>query len=174
MSEGIGSKLKIAGIVRESIVDGPGIRFVIFSQGCPHHCEGCHNEATHGFDGGYECSIQRLLKEIDKDPILQGVTFSGGEPMCQAEAFLELAREIKKRGLNLVIFTGYTYEGLLEMDVINPVIGELLELTDYLIDGPFILSQRDLTLQFKGSRNQRTIDVKATRSTGKLTLCDEL
>lgn len=174
MSEGVSTKLKIAGIVRESIVDGPGIRFVIFSQGCPHHCEGCHNEATHDFNGGYECSIQRLLNEIDKDPILQGVTFSGGEPMCQAEAFLELGKEIKNRGLNLVIFTGYTYEDLLDMEVINPAIGELLELTDYIIDGPFLLAQRDLTLQFKGSRNQRTIDVKETRSTGELTLCESL
>ncbi|MCI9640020.1 MAG: 4Fe-4S cluster-binding domain-containing protein [Emergencia sp.] len=75
--------LRIAGVVKESIVDGPGIRFVVFSQGCPHHCPGCHNAVTHDFEGGYDCSIERILAEIDANPLLDGVTFSGGEPVCQ-------------------------------------------------------------------------------------------
>ncbi len=166
------STIRIAGIIRESIVDGPGIRFVVFSQGCPHQCVGCHNEKTHDFNGGYECSIDKILNEIDKNPILQGVTFSGGDPMCQPEGFLELAREIKNRNLNLFIYTGFVYEQLLEMGKDNPSISELLNLTDYLIDGPFVLSQRDLTLPFKGSRNQRSIDLKSTRKSGELRLCE--
>lgn len=168
------NKIRIAGIVRESIVDGPGIRFVVFAQGCPHKCDGCHNEATHDFIGGYECSIENILAEIDKNPILQGVTFSGGEPLCQPQGFLALAREIKKRGLNLVVYTGFTYEKLLDMEKSEQSVGELLDLIDYLIDGPFLLPQRDLTLQFKGSRNQRTIDMKATRLTGDFKLCGTL
>lgn len=107
--------IKIAGIVRESIVDGPGIRFTIFSQGCPHGCPGCHNPETHDFAGGQDCSIERLLEEIDKDPLLAGVTFSGGEPFCQAEAFALMGKYIKKRGLTITIFSGYTYEEISSM-----------------------------------------------------------
>ncbi|QAT42802.1 anaerobic ribonucleoside-triphosphate reductase activating protein [Aminipila luticellarii] len=162
------SSIRIAGIVRESIVDGPGIRFTVFCQGCPHGCKGCHNPETHDFKGGYDCSIEKLLHEIDKDPLLSGVTFSGGEPMCQPEAFLTLAREIKKRELNIVIFTGYTLEELQSMADENPSIGELLLFTDYLIDGRFVREERDLTLQFRGSGNQRYIDMNLTREAGHI------
>ena len=197
--------LKLAGIVAESIVDGPGIRFAVFCQGCPHHCEGCHNPQTHPFEGGTPVRPERLLQEIDKDPILKGVTFSGGEPLCQAPAFLELAKGIKERGLDIVVFTGYKLEDLLEYINDNSQMGvqgsendligkatdlsadqynetaklamldadavrELLELTDILIDGPFLLDERDLTLQFRGSRNQRVIDMNRTRETGEITL----
>ena len=78
-----GEILRLAGIVRESIVDGPGIRFTVFCQGCPHGCPGCHNPETHDFKGGSDCSVDRLMEEIDKDPILAGVTFSGGEPFAR-------------------------------------------------------------------------------------------
>lgn len=154
--------LRLAGIVRESIVDGPGFRFTIFCQGCPHHCPECHNPATHDFKGGKEITFDRLLAEIDKNPLLAGVTFSGGEPFCQAEAFASLAKEIKKRNLDIVTFTGYTYEQLLDMAETDPAIQHLLDCTDLLIDGPFIKEEKDLTLQFRGSRNQRIIDMKAT------------
>ena len=165
--------IRIAGVVRESIVDGPGFRFTVFCQGCPHNCEGCHNQATHDFSGGYDCDISRILEAIDKNPLLDGVTFSGGEPMCQAEAFCSLAAEVKKRNLNIVTYTGYTYEELLIMSEKDIWIKKLLDLTDILIDGRFILSQRDLTLLFRGSRNQRVIDMNMTRSKGELIMAEK-
>ena len=157
------NSLRIAGIVRESIVDGPGIRFTIFCQGCPHACDGCHNPETHDFAGGKDVSIERLLEEIDKDPLLAGVTFSGGEPFCQPEGFVELGKRIKERGLNITAFSGYTLEELMSLGIQNAAIAELLELTDILIDGPFQKELKDLTLQFRGSKNQRVIDMNETR-----------
>ena len=165
--------LRIAGIMRESIVDGPGIRFAIFCQGCPHDCPGCHNPETHDFGGGTEVGIEKILAAIDEDPILKGVTFSGGEPTCQAEGFAALGRAIKERGLDITMFSGYTYEQLLERAKNEPALQELLDLTDLLIDGPYVKAQRDLTLQFRGSRNQRLIDMKATRQEGKVVLWEQ-
>lgn len=162
--------LRLAGIVRESIVDGPGIRFTVFCQGCPHGCEGCHNPETHDFNGGSDCSIDRLLEEIDKNPLLAGVTFSGGEPFCQPESFVNLGRQVKARGLNITAFSGYTLEKLTEMAAKDAAVGELLEITDILIDGPFVKELRDLTLQFRGSSNQRVIDMNETRKAGKIVL----
>lgn len=158
--------IRLAGIVRESIVDGPGIRFTVFCQGCPHDCPGCHNPETHDFDGGSDCSTERLLAEIDKDPLLAGVTFSGGEPLCQPEAFADMAQQVKDRGLSVAVYSGYTYEQISEMSAENDAVRRLMELTDILIDGPFIEKERDLTLQFRGSRNQRVIDMNKTRAVG--------
>lgn len=169
--------LRLAGVVRESIVDGPGIRFTVFAQGCPHHCKGCHNESTLDFNGGVETEIESILREIDKNPLLSGVTFSGGEPFCQAEGFCTLAREIKARGLHIVTFSGYTYEELMLLIEKPGPAGEackaLLGLTDLLIDGRFELALRDLTLCFRGSQNQRLIDMNQTRETGKIVLDDK-
>lgn len=151
--------IRIAGIVRESIVDGPGIRFVVFSQGCPHRCEGCHNPATHDFSGGYDCNIGKIIAEIDKDPLLSGVTFSGGEPFCQVEEFLALGRLVKERGLHIVAYSGYTLEELQEMAAKEEKMAQLLQLIDILVDGPFVLKEKDLTLPFRGSRNQRLIQM---------------
>lgn len=162
--------IRLAGIIRESIVDGPGIRLTVFCQGCPHGCEGCHNPETHDFAGGSDCSIDKLIAEIDKNPLLAGVTFSGGEPFCQPEGFVSLGRKIKERGLNITTFSGYTLEELEEMAVQNADVGKLLELTDILIDGPFVKEMRDLTLQFRGSSNQRVIDMNKTRECGKVVL----
>lgn len=159
--------IRLAGVVRESIVDGPGLRFTVFCQGCPHGCEGCHNPATHDFEGGYDCEISKIIAAVDENPLLDGVTFSGGEPMCQPEAFTVLAEELKKRNLNIMVYTGYTYEELLELAETRPAVGKLLELTDYLVDGRFILAQRDLTLPFRGSTNQRILDMKQTFAAGK-------
>lgn len=169
--------LRLAGVLRESIVDGPGIRFTVFAQGCPHHCSGCHNQSTHDFNGGMVTEIANILGEIDKNPLLSGVTFSGGEPFCQAEGFCSLAKEIKKRGLNIVTFSGYTFEELMKLaEKPSPDgegIRELLDLTDLLIDGRFELAQRDLTLQFRGSKNQRIINMNKTREAGKIVLDDK-
>ncbi|HYE67475.1 MAG TPA: anaerobic ribonucleoside-triphosphate reductase activating protein [Anaerovoracaceae bacterium] len=149
--------MRIAGIVRESIVDGPGLRFSIFSQGCPHDCKGCHNESTHDFDGGYDCERSKILEEIDKNPLLTGVTFTGGEPFCQAKEFYKLGVDIKARGLDIVAYSGYTLEELQEMAKNDEYVDQLLGIVDYLVDGPFVLEERDLTLEFRGSRNQRFI-----------------
>jgi anaerobic ribonucleoside-triphosphate reductase activating protein len=150
-----GETIRIAGIIRESIVDGPGLRFSIFSQGCPHGCKGCHNESTHDFNGGYDCELSNILAEIDKNPLLSGVTFTGGEPFCRPKEFYKLGVEIKARGLDIVAYSGYTLEQLQQMALKDELIQKLLEVIDYLVDGPFILEERDLTLEFRGSRNQR-------------------
>lgn len=156
--------IRIAGIVRESIVDGPGIRLVVFTQGCPHHCEGCHNPQSHDFEAGYDCELSKITAELDKNPLLSGVTFSGGEPFCQPQALHELALEVKKRGLSLMTYSGYTYEQLVAMAKTNAAVGQLLEDTDILVDGRFVLAERDLTLTFRGSRNQRIIDMVKTNT----------
>lgn len=172
---GAPDKIRIAGVVRESIVDGPGLRFVVFCQGCPHGCPGCHNEATHDFSGGYDCEIEKILAAIEKDPLLDGVTFSGGEPLCQPAAFHALAQEIKRRfpGMNIVTFTGYTYEELQPLAAQDPDLAGLLNLTDLLIDGRFVEAEKDLTLQFRGSRNQRIIDMNATRAAGQVVISEK-
>ena len=162
--------IRIAGVVRESIVDGPGLRFVVFCQGCPHGCKGCHNVATHDFSGGYDCEFDKILNAIDQNPLLDGVTFSGGEPLCQSEAFYKLAVEVKKRNLNIMTYTGYTYEELLKIGETDHWIPDLLSLTDLLVDGKFVEEEKDLTLAFRGSRNQRVIDMAKTRESGKVTL----
>ena len=133
--------LRIAGIEPESFVDGPGIRLTVFTQGCHHNCPGCQNPQTHDFEGGHF------------------MTFSGGDPMDQAAALIPLAREIKERGLNLVIFTGYTYEQLMKLTPEKPELFELLTFADILIDGPFIMAKKSLDIKFRGSWNQRIIDV---------------
>lgn len=162
--------IRIAGIVRESIVDGPGIRFTVFCQGCPHACEGCHNPETHDFTGGSDCGIDRLLEEIEKNPLLAGVTFSGGEPFCQARGFAELAKKVREKNLSITVFSGYTLEQLNEMSKQDEDVRELLQLTDILIDGPYIKELRDLTLRFRGSSNQRVIDMNRTREKGETVL----
>ena len=175
MEEGFKEKeaIRIAGVVRESIVDGPGIRFVVFCQGCPHHCPQCHNAETHDFAGGYDCSVEKILAAVDADPLLDGVTFSGGEPACQPEGFLSLAEGVKARGLNIVMYSGYTYEELLLRAEKDESLGALLMLVDVLIDGRYEASKRDLTLSFRGSRNQRPIDLVKTRQAGKIVLAEK-
>lgn len=160
--------LRLSGIVRESIVDGNGLRFVVFCQGCPHHCPGCHNPQTHDFSGGKDVPLTRILAEIVKNPLLQGVTFSGGEPFCQAGAFAELARRIKALPgrLDVTVYSGYTYKELARKARTDPDTAALLKAADYLVDGPYQKDQRDLTLRFRGSRNQRYLDLRQTLRTG--------
>ena len=128
--------------------------------------------ATHDFSGGYDCEISRILEAIDENPLLDGVTFSGGEPMCQPEAFYNLAVQVKERGLNIVTYTGFTYEELMTMGESNIGVKKRMDLTDILVDGRFVLEERDLTLPFRGSANQRLIDMNLTRELGKLTLAE--
>ena len=160
--------LRIAGTLSDSIVDGPGIRYVIFTQGCPHHCPGCHNPQTHDFAAGQDADVVQILEQIANNPLLTGVTFSGGEPICQASALVPIAEAVKNMGKHLMIYTGYWYEQLLQMN--NPAVTRLLELADLLVDGPFVLEEKNLTLSYRGSENQRVIDLEKTRMTGKLVL----
>lgn len=163
-------QVRIAGIEPESFVDGPGIRLTVFTQGCKHNCLECHNPQTHDFNGGHLISLAEILSMIEENPLLDGVTFSGGDPMEQAEALVPLAREIKERGLNLVIFTGYVFENILSRREQYPHMYELLTFADMLVDGPFVLSKRCLDLKFRGSRNQRLIDVPMSLSQGRAVL----
>lgn len=164
-------ELTIAGVVKESIVDGPGIRYTVFTQGCPHHCPGCHNPQTWAFEGGQPTTAQALFEDFQKDPILKGITFSGGEPFCQPEPLTELAKLVHGAGKDVTIFTGYTYEQLLEKQ--DPAVDALLAQCDLLIDGPFVMAQRNLELWFRGSENQRLIDMKKTRQAGCVVLLPE-
>lgn len=154
--------LRIAGIANDSIVDGPGIRFTIFVQGCPHRCKGCHNPQTHDFNGGEVVTLESLLEKIKSNPLLDGVTFSGGEPFYQAKPLYELALEVKKLGMSIVVYSGYTIEDLFKMSEEEPnnFYIDLLSTVDYLIDGPFKLDKRNILLKFRGSSNQRIINVQ--------------
>ena len=158
--------LRIAGIVEESIVDGPGLRYVIFTQGCARHCPGCHNPETQPFEGGRLVSLDWILQDVQKNPITRGVTFSGGEPFAQSEELTVLGRELKQRGYNLTAFSGFTFEELAADGRFRP----LLELLDILVDGPFVLAERSLLLRFRGSRNQRVLDVPKSLSAGRAVL----
>jgi anaerobic ribonucleoside-triphosphate reductase activating protein len=163
--------LRIAGIVTESVVDGPGVRYVVFAQGCPHACEGCQNPDTWDPKGGYETTPRELIKQIRKAPAsIRGVTLSGGEPFMQAAEMADLARRVHALGMNVVTYTGYVYEDLCAMAEKNPAIAQLLDQTDLLVDGPFIMELKDISLRFRGSSNQRLIDMKATRDEGRLVL----
>ena len=168
------NELRIAGIVKESIVDGPGIRFVVFAQGCNHKCKGCHNPGTHPFDGGKTVTINSIIEQARKNPLLDGITLSGGEPFEQAEAFSTLAREAKKLGLNVMTYTGYTYEHLSKHSSDRKDWGKLLEETDILVDGKFELGKKNALLRFRGSTNQRIIDLKRTRTYNNLVLAEDI
>lgn len=151
-----GTKLNLAGIVDESIVDGPGLRLTVFTQGCPHHCPGCHNPQTWDFRENMNVDVGEILARYDEDPLLEGVTFSGGEPMAQAGALSVLARAIRERGGDVWCYTGYTYEELVASS--DPDIDALLEEVDVLVDGPFVMAMRDPDIDFRGSSNQRLLD----------------
>lgn len=154
--------VNVAGIVRESIVDGPGFRFVIFCQGCPHGCKACHNPDTHAFKENKLIGVDELFESIMKPRLGKGVTFSGGEPFCQAAPFAKLGEKLKAEGIDILIFTGYEYEELIKMAKYNESIMRLIKTADYIVDGKYKEELRDLSLKFRGSSNQRIIDVKKT------------
>lgn len=158
-------KIRIAGTINDSIVDGPGMRYTIFTQGCPHNCDGCHNPQTHSFDGGTIEDTDDLFKKITNNPLLDGVTYSGGEPFCQAEPLYYLGKKIKDAGLSIIAYTGYTFEYLIKNADDNNKYKELLSVVDVLIDGKFEKDKKSYLLNFKGSSNQRTIDVRKSMET---------
>ncbi|NMA00955.1 MAG: anaerobic ribonucleoside-triphosphate reductase activating protein [Clostridia bacterium] len=160
-------KIRIAGIVSDSVVDGPGVRYTIFTQGCPHHCQGCHNPQTWDPKGGEEKRIRDIVRDIKRHPFIQGITLSGGDPFLQAQESAFLAKEVKEKyNLNVVTYTGYLMEELLASN--NEHFMELLKNTDILVDGPYMEELRDLNIQFRGSTNQRLIDVPKTLKLGKV------
>ena len=156
--------VNLAGIVSDSIVDGPGIRTTLFAQGCPHHCPGCHNPETWDFSGGHEATTDQILGIVRFNPISRGVTFSGGEPFAQAAGFAQIAKALKAGGYEVASYSGFTFEELLEG---TPEQKELLGWLDVLIDGPFLLTEKSLELPFRGSRNQRIIDVPKSLAAGQ-------
>lgn len=164
-------RISLSGISGDSIVDGPGIRLTIFTQGCPHHCPGCHNPQTHDPDGGSWGDTEDILAAAAENPLLDGITLSGGDPFLQPVPCLELAKGAHRLGLNVWTYTGYTWEDLWAEN--DPEKIALLKETDVLVDGPFLLAERSLELKFKGSKNQRTIDVKKSLEQGKVVLWEE-
>lgn len=160
-------QMRIAGTINDSIVDGPGFRFTVFTQGCPHHCPGCHNPKTHDFEGGKLADTQEIIEKFRKNELLDGITLSGGEPLCQSEACRVLAQAAHESGLNVWCYTGYTFEELMEGFEAHPEWAALLQEVDVLVDGRFILAQRTLEARFRGSKNQRLIDVPASLAQGR-------
>lgn len=164
-------RISLSGITGDSIVDGPGLRLTIFTQGCLHHCPGCHNPQTHDPEGGSWADTEDILAAAAENPLLDGITLSGGDPFLQPVPCLALAEGAHKIGLNVWTYTGYTWEALLEENDAEKL--ALLKETDVLVDGPFLLAERSLELQFCGSRNQRLIDVKKSLAEGKVVLWEE-
>lgn len=162
-----------ADLQTDSIVDGPGLRAVIWTQGCHHNCKGCHNPTTHDFNGGGLVPVSLVCETIDELEYHTGITFSGGDPMYQPVACNEIAAYAKSKGYNIWVYTGFTFEELMKMSESMPIYKEFLEKIDILVDGRFILEQRDLNLLFRGSRNQRLIDVKKTLKNKEITLLNE-
>ncbi|MGM9972513.1 MAG: anaerobic ribonucleoside-triphosphate reductase activating protein [Clostridiaceae bacterium] len=164
------NKIRLAGILKESLVNGPGMRRVFFSQGCSHNCKGCFNPETHDFHGGYIWDADELVKDVKDNPLLKGVTFSGGDPFQQAEAFAYLAQELKKLGLNIWSYTGYTFEYLVENMNKVPNWKAMLNNIDVLVDGKFEEDKKEEGLKYRGSSNQRIIDVKQSLEALKVVL----
>lgn len=157
-------ELRIASLIDDSIVDGPGLRYAIYVQGCPHRCLGCHNPQTHDFTGGQVMDTSEIWTEIRENPLLSGITFSGGEPFSQSEPLLELAKKAHDEGLSVWAYSGWTFEELLTQG--DKDMKALLRETDVLVDGAFQQDQRSLELSFRGSKNQRLIDVQTSLKEG--------
>ena len=172
--------MRIANYIHDSIEDGPGLRFVVFVQGCSHNCPGCHNPDTHDPDGGREVNVLNLVEEMLKNPLCEGLTISGGEPFDQAVETSRLAlwAQLKdktvwttakaERWVKEFGGTGYRFEDLLKRE--DPFVGSLIRCSDVLVDGPFIQSMKSYEAKFRGSTNQRLIDVQKSLEEGRVVL----
>lgn len=164
-------KIRLANhLQRDSVVDGIGIRTIIWTQGCAHACPDCHNQNTHSFNGGFEVDIDNIKKEIDTLELQSGITFSGGDPLYQIDAVIELSKYIAKKNMNIWVYTGFTYEEVLKM----PRGKELLQIIDVLVDGKFDINKKSLDAPFRGSTNQRIIDTKESIKKKSIVLVEEL
>lgn len=157
-------ELCISGLANDSIVDGPGLRYTIFTQGCPHHCPGCHNPETHAVNQGKKIDLDQIITDISNNPLLDGVTFSGGEPFLQSKACTCLAKLLHEKNLNIWVYTGYTFEELMQSKHTDWY--AFLKQIDVLVDGHFEQQNRSLDLKYKGSTNQRIIDMKNSLKQG--------
>lgn len=162
------TQLRIAGIINESIVDGPGIRLVVFTQGCKHHCPGCHNPHTHSFEGGTLIDIDDIIKQMKNNPLLDGITLSGGDPFEQAEPLGELAARVKSMGYNVMTYTGYNFEYILANKDKKSGWDKLISETDILVDERFEIAKKSMLLKFRGSENQKIIDVKKSLASNSI------
>lgn len=161
--------MRMYGLEQNSYVDGPGIRMAIFFQGCLHKCEGCHNPGSWPMYGGEKIDTNDLMKKMANDPLLDGITLSGGEPFLQPQPALALARFARQKGLSVWCYTGYTFEQINEWQDNRKT---LLQNIDVLVDGPFKLEEKSLDVPWRGSRNQRLIDVKKSLEKGEAVLYD--
>ena len=164
--------IRLSGIAYESLVNGPGMRRVFFSQGCKHNCKGCFNPETHDFNGGELRNMDELIKDVIDNPMLKGITFSGGDPWEQADKFAYMAEAFKKNNLNVWSYTGYEFEYILEHKDENTGWNELLNNIDVLVDGRFEIDKKNDKIKFRGSSNQRIIDVKNSLKEGKVITLD--
>ena len=163
-----------APIQYDSIVDGEGMRAVLWTQGCPHHCEGCHNPMTHDFKGGFLTDTEELKQELkDNLKYQDGLTLSGGDPFMQAKAVCEIAEYAKSLNKNVWAYTGFTFEQLMDISKTKPEILELLSNVDVLVDGRFVQSLKSLDLYYMGSRNQRVIDVQKSLKENRVVLIEK-
>ncbi|MCL2851321.1 MAG: anaerobic ribonucleoside-triphosphate reductase activating protein [Firmicutes bacterium] len=172
------AKVRIAGVVQDSVTDGPGLRFVVFAQGCRHKCTGCHNPDTWSTDGGTDWTVDYLLELFDKNPLTSGITLSGGEPFLQAPALFSFVKAVRKREIisgrkiEIAIYTGFLFEDLVSLSAPSEY-HLLLELCDVLIDGRFDIEKKSLDLKFRGSHNQRIIDIKTSLASNMLVLMQD-
>lgn len=160
--------LRIAGAIAESIVDGPGIRYVVFTQGCPFHCRGCHNVQSQSLTGGIDVKLKVLYQEIKSNPLIGGITFSGGEPFIQATPLSIFAKILKSEGYSIWAYSGYTFDKLRD----DPIRRRLLDEVDVVVDGPFVLAKKSLDIDFRGSTNQRIINVKESLKSNQVVLME--
>ena len=161
-------EIRLAGLEPESIVDGPGYRLAVFVQGCPHGCPGCHNPETHDAAGGYRADTGEIVARLGQNPLVRGVTLTGGEPMMQAAALCEVAQAAHAKGMSVWCYTGFALEALVKEH--RPDRMRLLGCVDVLVDGPYVERERSLDLLYRGSRNQRLIDMRRTREAGAIRL----
>ena len=172
-SQAISEPIRIAGIIEDSIVDGPGVRFAVFVQGCPHNCAGCHNPDSHDFKGGIKADVYKIADKIIKSRATK-LTFTGGEPFCQARELAKIARliEYEKRGVEIITYTGYLYEELLDMAKKDSGVKELLTVTNYLVDGRFDYKKKTMDWFYRGSSNQRIFDITCYPNSTKARLIE--
>lgn len=163
-------KIRLAAYLQpDSIVDGEGVRTVVWTQGCPHHCPGCHNASTWDFNDGALIDVEDVITELKKIKNQDGITLSGGDPVCQVEACYEISKAAHSMGLNVWCYTGFTYEQML----LNPKARKLLEQIDVLVDGKFVQEEKSYDIYFRGSRNQRIIDVPKSLETEQVVLVEK-